>query len=80
MKGRGRKEERRGVGHLSSGESTVWPGTESGPLADKTHVRALTHAHVTCMRTQVSHIQAVTHNCMHTEATFNFRGFYWQQR
>lgn len=39
---------REGAGHLSSGESAVWPGRESGPLAGTTHEHehvCRTHAH-----------------------------------
>lgn len=51
-------KEREHVGHLSSGESTVWPGRESGPLAGTTHehghvCHTQTHAHIhICALTQ----------------------------
>lgn len=53
---RDREEVREGVGHLSSGESAVWPGRENSPLADKLHVHAphCAHAH-TWMHTYQKH-------------------------
>lgn len=76
-KWRGGREEREGVGHLSSGESTVWPGRESGPLADKTHtdVQALTYMQVTLhthinedIYTEMHILYVETHRCTYRKA------------
>lgn len=77
--------QREGFGHLSSGESTVWPGRESGPLADKTHARAHTDAHINTLHVLYAYrhtgycalthkhvqirIHVRTHRCVHTSVT-----------